>query len=85
MDACEKGDDKVAQSQEWVWCVQGKSRRPTWLGHRSRMGEGREKICKVLLAGFECQAEGTGLDLLGTGGPGKVSSPEKGEGYLLGY
>ena len=45
----------------------------------------REKICKALFAGFQCQAEGTELDLLGTGSPGKVSPFEKGEGYLLGY
>ena len=45
----------------------------------------RGKICKALLAGFQCQAEGTELDLLGTGSPGKVSPFEKGEGYLQGY
>jgi len=45
----------------------------------------REKICKVLLAGFQCQAEGIELDLLGTGSPGKVSPFEKGGGCLLGY
>lgn len=30
-------------------------------------------ICKVLLAGFGCQAQGMGLDLLVDGNPGKAN------------
>lgn len=43
MDACKEKDDKVVQVRSGMWCMQGKSRSPAQLGHRSYTGEEREK------------------------------------------
>lgn len=75
-DACDEGDDTVAESGMGAVCA-GKSRRQTWLGWWNCTRERREKTCKVLLVGFEWQSEGNGS-------PGKVRPSEKGEGVNSG-